>query len=124
MSNLSLSEVRAEIFKWRAKKVRGEKMPQELWERATQVALRTGAGKAAKEFNLDFYQLREHCQRVRVSRVQRLSEQIHVTKISSFAVGAPEVHQIEFENKNGNKLRLSESSHIVTQLVNKFFGLP
>jgi hypothetical protein len=123
MSNLSISNVKEEVRIWRRSKQAGEKMPAVLWDKIINLAKEIGPGKAAKEFALDFYQVRERCQQAGpLNQTSQKLASIHITKIPPFESHSRAPTTIEFENQQGTKLRLCDSSPLALCLLKEFFN--
>jgi len=69
--NDRLSEVRRQFERWRKIRPRGTRIPEELWQAATEVGCDVGVSKTAQALSLDYYVLRERTESVLEERPAR-----------------------------------------------------
>jgi len=55
----SLSEIRRQFERWRKRRRRGTRIPEDLWQAAAEVGREIGVSKTAQALGLDYYALRE-----------------------------------------------------------------
>ena len=58
----SLSEVRRQFERWRKRRRRGTRIPEDLWQAAAEVSREVGVSKTAQVLCLDYYALRERAE--------------------------------------------------------------
>ena len=66
-----LSEVRRQFERWRKKRPRGTRIPEGLWQAATEVGCEVGVSKTAQVLRLDYYALRRRTESVLSERPAR-----------------------------------------------------
>ena len=58
----SLTEVRRQFERWRKRRRRGTRIPEELWQAAAEVSREIGVSKTAQALGLEYYALRERAE--------------------------------------------------------------
>ncbi len=107
-----LSAVVQQFARWRAKRRRGERIPESLWQLAEELAVQHGVSQTSGRLSLDYYQL----QRRLKSRANRADAAATVegrsTTLAPRFLELPAILSansacvIEIEEVNGRKLRI------------------
>lgn len=104
-----LSEVRRQFERWRKIRPRGTRIPEELWQAATEVGCEVGVSKTAQVLSLDYYTLRQRTLEERPARetgsVQAALPEGGLLEIPLVAPPSPEC-VLEIEDPRGARLRM------------------
>lgn len=110
--NDRLSEVRRQFERWRKIRPRGTRIPEELWQAATEVGCKCGVSKTAQVLGLDYYALRERAESVLEERpagetrpVQEVVPEGGFLEIPPLCAPSP-VCVLEIEDPRGTRLRM------------------
>ena len=101
MRNPGLKRVKAKFDVWRKTRVRGERIPERLWNAALKVAGEIGVCQTAKSLRLDYYALQR--------RLQEQSEEPAVPafiELTSPHTASTGECVIELEDATGASLRM------------------
>ncbi len=123
-----LEELKKKISLWRKTRTNKDKLPDELWKDAVSACSHIGVGKVAKFLGLDFYQLRDRCQKAEASEAKNgldLKNHAAMSVVVS-KIYPPTIQEhsptLEFVNPQGVKLKVEGNSEFATQLLQAFFG--
>ncbi len=107
-----LSEVRHQFERWRKNRPRGTRIPEGLWQAATEVGREVGVSKTAQVLRLDYYALRRRMESVLEERPARQTWPIQEAppeggflEIPPLCVPSPEC-VLEIEDPRGARLRM------------------
>jgi len=106
-----LSEVRRQFERWRKNRPRGTRIPEELWQAATEVGCEVGVSKTAQVLSLDYYVLRRRTESVLEERPAREAQPQEALPEGGFLeipLCAPSSPQciLEIEDPRGARLRV------------------
>jgi hypothetical protein len=128
------AEVPAELAKlarrfaaWRRSREAGTRIPQQLWDAAVDVASRHGLSRTATVLALGFYDLRR-----RLALSSRGKRDTQASSLQPAFVELPPIAAgreciIEFENRDGSRMRMHVKGMSVPDLValgQSFWGSP
>lgn len=122
----NLDEVRRDFERWRQSRRFGTRIPEELWQAATEVGQEIGVSKAARELCLDYYKLRRRAESTSEQRPDAESpQQRKFLEIPLSAGPSPEC-VLEVEDARGVRLRVelkgATPAHLET-LARTFWSL-
>lgn len=110
--NDRLEQVRRQFERWRKIRPRGTRIPEELWQAATEVGCEVGVSKTAQVLSLDYYVLRQRAESVLEERPAPETRPIPEAcgeggflEIPPFCASSPEC-VLEIEDPRGARLRM------------------
>ena len=107
-----LSEIRRQFERWRKNRPRGTRIPEELWQAATEVGCEVGVSKTAQVLGLDYYTLRQRTESVLEERPARETGPVQEALLEGgfleIPLGPPPSPEcvLEIEDPRGTRLRM------------------
>ena len=101
----SLSEVRRQFERWRKRRRRGTRIPEDLWQAAAEVSREIGVSKTARALGLEYYALRERAELSEERGAGETLEERGFLEIPLSACSLPEC-VFEVEGTGGALLRV------------------
>ena len=101
-----LKKVRRELDEWRGQRVKGQRIPEELWGAAVRAVGRHGLNRVSRALGLDYYHLKKRSGLSKETRSRAEGEPVFV----EVANAATEVSElacvVELEKGNGVRMRI------------------
>lgn len=121
-----MDQARRRLERWRATRVAGAAMPEELWAMAVQLAQRHGIHPTSRTLGLEYNKLKRLAQRTTgAPKAPPLPQPTFVELMAPMAAAEPAC-RIEFEGQAGAKLRVelpaSASAALVMELCQVVCG--
>lgn len=107
-TSLRFSEAARQFARWRAKRGRGDRIPESLWRQALELAAEYGVSQTSSRLRLDYYGLKRRLSAVRQpvgSERQRVAPPAAFLELPAL-LGASTPCVIEIEEAGGRKLRI------------------
>ena len=105
-----LERVRADLAAWRGQRRKGDRIPQELWQRAARAVRQYGLNPVSHALRLDYYQLKRWAGRPDAQGVARRGPVFVEVSAGSGADGAGIetglACVVELEKGNGTRMRI------------------
>ena len=103
-----LSQAATRFERWRQKRVKGERIPEQLWTVATELAGHHGVSRTAGVLKLDYYTLKERLtQPTRHSgRASSPTSPPSFVELTPGPLASPSPCEIEFSDASGSTLRV------------------
>ena len=101
---------------WRSKRVRGDRIPESLWDAACQLAAELGVCRTAQTLRLDYYTLKRRLEEAEASAPRFIE-----------LAGASSAHEcvVELEDSSGKKMRIHTKGQPldIESLANAFWSV-
>ena len=102
-----VERVRGQLEEWRGQRRNGQRIPEELWNAAVQVARRHGLNRVSRALSLDYCRLKRRSGQGESEKEAGHESAVPVVELDASARETGTACVVELEKGNGARLRVS-----------------